>query len=376
MKHYSILAMANKAVIKLIKGFSWWEENSKDFTDKIDSLLDEGITEAEVYLNTPGGDMLIAGEIVNQLKRFNKVAVKLGALCASSGTVVSSSFDDVEAAPNLQFMIHDPSWAPKIEHVKDWDSQKKLYINLRNDFIRVYKSKTGLSHKKLDQAMEATTWLNAKEAKEWGFIDRISDDPDNDALPEDTLEVLNKMGAKVPQVLNEAIKSTQNKETIKMKELAKQLGQPEDATEEQLIAAHNKAVKDAQEAALTAQSSEQKMALLMVVAERKGFDKEKIKAKAEKNFEVVAEMIMDAPEKTNAPANDGGEGGNNSPADNGERLSNALEEWKKNSGQSQAPANKKFSELTMAEKDALEAKDPKAFEALYNAEFGSVVNGH
>lgn len=360
-KGYEIKNIAGVAEIKLIKGFDWWADNSIDFTREVDNFINQGIKNAKVYMNTPGGSMLHANEIANQLKRFENVSVKLGAICASAGTTVSSDFSDVEGSPNTMFMIHDPIYSPTIEHEEDFESQKALYSSLRNNAIEVYHKKTGKNKKDISAKMKATTWMDAKTAMAYGFIDRISEDPAQDSMPEDTMKVLNSLRVSVPEVLNTAIQNqiSNTKEENNMKELALKLGLPENASTEEIMAAHNAAVEKAkQEGAKEKTEGAQNSAsitLLMNEAKRKGFDPEKIKAKAEKNFELTAEMVGDAPE----PKNESGDGG--AAGDSGARLSQFLEGLKNNG---ETPKDKTFDEMSMAEKEAMAEKDPAKLEAL------------
>ena len=57
--------------------FGW---TASDFRYEVDRALKEGITSAEVYLNTAGGSVYEATEIVNQLKRLKSVTISTGAL--------------------------------------------------------------------------------------------------------------------------------------------------------------------------------------------------------------------------------------------------------------------------------------------------------
>ena len=145
-KHFNISNKAGVGQIRIVGEISWWKNGGKDFMRQIDALISGGVTQIEGYINTPGGDMFEANEIGNQIARFSGVKnCTLGALCASAGTTVSTYFDKVTASSNTQYMIHDPLQGVFIQHEDDFESNKKLYLNLRNEAIERYADKTGYS---------------------------------------------------------------------------------------------------------------------------------------------------------------------------------------------------------------------------------------
>lgn len=364
IKGYEISNTGKSAEIKLIRGFDWWADNFIEFTRQIDNLIEQGVDIADVYINSPGGDMFHANEIINQLNRFKQVRVKLGALVASAATIVSSSFSDVEASANTMFMIHDPIWQPFIQHEEDFDNSKKLYTNLLNDAVRVYKSKTNKPEDDIKSKMKATTWMNVQEAMAYGFIDRVGSKEDT-MLPEDSAGLLNKMGVKVPQILNQL--QSINSDYIQMKEIAKKLGLPENATLEQITNAIE---------VLDKQRSEGIKAL-GVLATQKGFNAEKIMNLAKADFETTLSMVIEqeAPAKPgNQPA---GNSSTNTPeapentGDDGKRFTSlfaGLDKVLKNA-QGQAPV-KEWEDYTPEELIAFEKEKPEEFQALFNKTFG------
>lgn len=360
LKGYEISNSGKAAEIKLIRGFEWWGDNSIVFTEEIDNLLEQGITDAELYINSPGGDMFHANEIVNQLKRFTRVKVKLGALVASAATIVSSSFPEVEASPNTMFMIHDPMWSPFIQHEEDFDNNKKLYSNLLNDAVRVYKEKTKQPEDDIKTKMKATTWMNANEALQYGFVDRVGG-KDDSLLPEDSAKILNKMGARLPEVLNNL--QLINSDYIQMKEIAKKLGLPENATLEQITNAIE---------VLDKQRSEGIKAL-GVLATQKGFNAEKIMNLAKADFDTTLSMVL---EKEDAPATPVIEGNSSTevkptanPQDDGKRFSDVFASLEKAIKGANNSAPKAWEDYTPEELEAFEKEKPKEFEALFNKTF-------
>ena len=236
-KQYEIKNQGGKAKIKIIGEISWWRNGSEDFTRMVDTLLEEGVTDVDAYINSGGGDMFQGGELRNQIARFpGHKYVKLGALCASAATSITTVFDEIESSTNTSYMMHDPTHGMVIEHEEDFDSNKKLYLILRNQVIsdyvalskRILGEDKGLTSEEVSEMMRATTWMNSQELVDKGLAHRSgSEDQD---VPEDSAEVANRMNFTLPvQLMNQLesnpadeddlIPPVQKKNKAKMKNL-------------------------------------------------------------------------------------------------------------------------------------------------------------
>lgn len=283
---FQITMVGNFVQIKLIKGFAFMDEsdNAVEFTAMVDNVIAQGIKNADVYINSPGGNMWQAMEICNQLDRFENVGVTCGALVASSATYVASKYKN-KAKPNMQWMIHMPANVLAVNRLEDFDSAKKQYENYLNEAVTVYAAKTGKPEEDIRAKMAATTWMNAVEAKEYGFIDEIESNSADDALPEDTAMVLSKLQCAIPEILNQAIIKTQKPK--EMKEILKILSLPENATEHQAL----DAIKQLQ--ANVKNAAENSVNALTAMAKEKGMDADKIAKLAAADFETTASLVND-----------------------------------------------------------------------------------
>ncbi len=376
MKKFQIVNNGGgKATIKIIGEINWWRNSSDEFTRMVDDLLKQGIKDIHVYINTPGGSMFDANEIGNQILRFTGSRTgKLGALCASAGTTLSTYLQYVEGSSNTQYMIHDPAQMIYVEHLEDFESAKKLYKNLRDNAIDRYHKKTGMAKADISQAMKATTWYTAQEAKELGFIDEITEELDN-ILPPDTQDVLNRYGTNVTEsILNQLPKPAQsqieNETENDMKEIAALLGLPENATIAQILAA------------ITAQKTiaENAVKILVQMGVSKGLKEATLTKLAKADFDAALELVNEtkAPETTTPTIteNNGGQGTPN-PDNRDTTLTNLLTEIVKNAG-AQKPTGEKLSFSQMLEKDKtglrnlINTKPEEAIE-LFRAEYGTLA---
>jgi ATP-dependent Clp protease protease subunit len=141
----------------------------------IDALAQIGdATTLNVYLNTPGGDVFEGRAIMAAIQRFNgKSIAHVDSLCASAGTSIALSCDEVEMSEGALFMIHNASgmaWGDKTA----MRETANLLEKVEGSIITDYTTKTGKSSEEIAAMMEAETWMTAKEALDNGFIDRIA----------------------------------------------------------------------------------------------------------------------------------------------------------------------------------------------------------
>jgi ATP-dependent Clp protease, protease subunit len=169
----SVSAEANKAIIRIDGGIYSWRNSAPDFKTQLDNLIIQGYVNADIYINSPGGDCFQANEIANEILRFTGVTnAYLGALCASAGTYIACKCNKVTGAKNVSYMIHKPmtNFTGNSDQVK---ADLKLLENLQSDYANTYAEKTGLPVSKIESLWTQDYWMNSEEALKLGFIDEI-----------------------------------------------------------------------------------------------------------------------------------------------------------------------------------------------------------
>lgn len=209
-------AKDNKAVIRIDGYISDWNNHAVGFKAKLDELINQGVTDAEIYINTPGGDCFQANEIGNEIARFpGKIRASLGALCASAGTYIACRCNFVQSVRNISYMIHKPMggfWGNSDEA----KGILKLLENLEKEYLGTYAKKTGLTTDALREMWKNDYWMDADEALSKGFIDKIEGEAD--ITEEDVLAIASYRGA--PKIAASAKhKPIENKITDNMREL-------------------------------------------------------------------------------------------------------------------------------------------------------------
>ena len=126
-----------------------------------------------VWLNSPGGDVFAASQIYTMLRSHKgKVTVKIDGIAASAASVVAMAGDETYIAPCAMLMIHDPSTVA-MGNRADMEQAIRLLDEVKESIINAYETKSHLSRAKIAKMMTDETWLNAKKAKEMGFVDGI-----------------------------------------------------------------------------------------------------------------------------------------------------------------------------------------------------------
>ena len=155
----------------VIAAESWLDDDVTPqlFKDELES----GTGDIEVWLDSPGGDVMAATQIYNMLKNYNgKVTVKIDSLAASAASVVAMAGDEVLISPMGLFMLHNPLTVAA-GNVDDMQKAIDMLDEVKESIINAYELKTGLSRARISHLMDCETWLSAKKAVELHFADGI-----------------------------------------------------------------------------------------------------------------------------------------------------------------------------------------------------------
>nr|DAT87190.1 MAG TPA: Putative ATP dependent Clp protease [Caudoviricetes sp.] len=202
----------------------WDDISDKAFKQDIENLGDvENIT---LHINSPGGSVFSAVAIANILKNHKaKVTANIDGLAASAATIITSACDTVRMPKNALFMIHNPI---TFAYGNNQEMQKTVQMldKVKNSIIETYLNKTKTDKETLSELMDNETWMNAEEAKEYGFIDEILDENVEKEVIENKL-IINNMAFDIskfknfkekkiqePRVINISVNSTGSPEEI------------------------------------------------------------------------------------------------------------------------------------------------------------------
>lgn len=274
----------------------WAETNSQKISKDIKDAKGAGATKCKIYINSNGGSVFDANEILNLIEENfadEDVEVMIGALCASAATVFPSKYK-ATAKANSQLMIHKPMMGTHGNEDKI-EAQLKLLKDLTKHYRAMYSKKLGITEDEVEALWKNDFWMNAKEAKKKGLIDKIQGDKEK--IDAATHLLLVACGA--PEIFapesNNKNDEKQHKNPIKMElsVLAVQLGLPATATQEEV----NAKLAALQQDAAKAQGLEAAAKTAEEAAKKAFFDKaeldKKINATTRPAYEAMAKNDFD-----------------------------------------------------------------------------------
>lgn len=233
----SVRAEGSVARINIIGTiYSGWSDDN--FRSACERLIADGITDAHVYMNTNGGDVFAANEIVNVIKMFKgSITGEGGAIVASAGTYIAVHLKSFKMASNGQFMVHKP-YGYVVGDADELDRVAALLRSFEDSYAQAYSAKTGKSIDDVKALYEkGDYWMSARKAMDEGFIDAITGE---EVISEETRAMYAACGRKPVGPVAVTPKSNANNKNSDMKTIALLLGLSADATEDQIVAELNR----------------------------------------------------------------------------------------------------------------------------------------
>jgi ATP-dependent Clp protease protease subunit len=130
-----------------------------------------------LIINSPGGSIDSGFAVWDQVKMISSpVTTLVTGLAASMGSILSlcAAKGRRFATPNARIMIHQPSIHGVVRgQATDLDIQAKELMKTRSAIVDVYVAATGKDAKTIDKAIDRDTWMSAKEAMQFGLLDKI-----------------------------------------------------------------------------------------------------------------------------------------------------------------------------------------------------------
>ena len=140
-----------------------------------------------IILNSYGGSCNAATRMFDTLRDYpGKVHLIISGTAASAATVIAMAANKLEMTPGSLFMIHDPMLAAYGNEGDLTAAIERLQV-CKNSIINIYQERTWKTRDELAEMMRVTTWMDANDAKDHGFVDDIVTAPiegiENAAMP-------------------------------------------------------------------------------------------------------------------------------------------------------------------------------------------------
>src|SRR5487761_48225 len=131
------------------------------------------------YINSPGGSVYDALAIYDTMQYVTNdiQTVGIGVQASAAAFLLSSGTKGKRfLLPNSTVMIHQPSSGTRGK-VTDQEIDLKESLRVKKLLESIMAKNTGQKSEKIHEDMERDKWLSAPEAKKYGLIDAVIDNP-------------------------------------------------------------------------------------------------------------------------------------------------------------------------------------------------------
>lgn len=182
-------------------GASFWGDGitAKSFQKDLSAL--GKVTNIDLRINSPGGDVFEGFAIYNQLAQHPaEIDVYVDGVAASIASVIAMSGDKIRMAKNSMMMIHNPQGVA-VGDEREMDRVKALLGQVKSNLTSTYVDRTGNKAADIEAWMDDETWFTAEAAVERGFADAV--------IGEQAVAACFDMSRfrKVPQALQEGLRA-------------------------------------------------------------------------------------------------------------------------------------------------------------------------
>ena len=138
--------------------------------------------EISLYINSPGGSVDDAMAIYDTIRFINSPVATYCIGRAQSGAAIilaAGAKGKRYALPHAKIMLHQP-WGGVTGQAEDIRIQAEEMIRAKRTINEILSKHTGLTAEKIQEETERDKYMTAMEAKEYGLIDEVLEEPDKD----------------------------------------------------------------------------------------------------------------------------------------------------------------------------------------------------
>jgi ATP-dependent protease ClpP protease subunit len=155
-----------------IEGVIGWDV---DAAPVVAALATPGISKVEVYMNSPGGSVLVGEQIAQALDAL-KVRKEgyVNGQAASMATVILMVCDTVEMTSGSMWLIHEARYTTEGATAGQLRQAADVLDRINERFGKIFSNRTGKTEEAIRALMAEDRPLTAKEAHEWGFVNKVT----------------------------------------------------------------------------------------------------------------------------------------------------------------------------------------------------------
>ena len=133
--------------------------------------------DVHIRLNSYGGSCNAATRMFDDIRAYpGSVKIPVSGTAAPAATVLCMAADRLEMTPGSLFMIHDPSTVA-YGNERDMDEAKAVLRACKESILNMYGTRIRISRDDAADMMMKTSWMDANEAFEKGFVDGVTETP-------------------------------------------------------------------------------------------------------------------------------------------------------------------------------------------------------
>ena len=202
--------MAKKKYNLHLKGYVGGWDFDSDYVDYVLGKYDS--QEVNVLIDSLGGSVATALSISSAFRNHGNVKVHYVGMNASAATIASLGAKHVSIDASAMYLVHKCSNfvfrygqlnADDLQTLIDeCEKQKNDLQKIDLNIASMYAGKCKKDKDALLDLMKEGGWLTAKEALEWGFVDEITDNPEDvaPAIDDATVNALASAGIPIPKI--------------------------------------------------------------------------------------------------------------------------------------------------------------------------------
>lgn len=175
-RYYSMVKEGKTATLNIFGEITMYPFFENDVTlanlsKQLEALGD--VSEIDVYINSPGGDVFEGVAIYNALKNHKaKVRTYCESLAASIASVIFMAGDERIMPEASMLMIHN-AWGERVGNAKELRKYADDLDKITQLSVGVYSANSTLSEDEIQSMLDEEKWLFPDEALEYGFATAI-----------------------------------------------------------------------------------------------------------------------------------------------------------------------------------------------------------
>lgn len=135
-----------------------------------------------LYINSPGGSVTAGMAIYDTMQHIKSEVVTICVgLAASMGAFLLTAGSPGKrlALPHARIMIHQPLGGTGRQQATDIEIEAKQILRVRRQLNDLMAFHTGKTVEQIERDTDRDYFLSAEEARDYGLIDRVIDDPNS-----------------------------------------------------------------------------------------------------------------------------------------------------------------------------------------------------